>query len=173
MPGGAPDWTKVGYKKNRKYTCLASAIDALSKGSVVTSWARTGITKALTGVQPQHKDRKTGLLVEVPIVFDDYVALGAEEGALEALADFGGDEGADVVEGVAVHVPLAAHVARSSAVALAALAPPPPKPKVGRPKVVPQRPAGTPDIRQFFPIPKKRDRDDDDGFKDDMENLRE
>ena len=98
---------------------------ALSKGSVVTSWARTGITKALTGVQPQHKDRKTGLLVEVPIVFDDYVALGAEEGALEALADFGGDEGADVVEGVAVHVPLAAHVARSSAVALAALAPPP------------------------------------------------
>ena len=30
------------------------------------------------------------------------------------------------------------------------------------------------DIRQFFPIPKKRDRDDnDDGFKDDMENLKE
>ena len=59
----------------------------------------------------------------------------------------------------------------TSALALAALAPPPPKTKVGRPKVVPQKPAGTPDIRQFFPI-KKRERDDtDDGFKDDMENL--
>ena len=78
------------------------------------------------------------------------------------------------MEGVAVHVPPAAHVARSSAVALAALAPPPPKPKVGRPKVVPQRPEGTRGIRQFFPIPKKRDRvDNDDGFKDDMENLKE
>ena len=99
------DWTKVGFKKNRKYMCLASATDALSKSSVVTSWAKTGITKAMTGVQPQHKDRKTGLLVDVPIVFDDYVLLGAEDGALDALDLFGGDESAEVVETVPVRVP--------------------------------------------------------------------
>ena len=59
---------------------------------------------------------------------------------------------------------------RTTASALAALAPPAPKPKVGRPKAVPQRPAGTPDIRGFFSI-KKRDRDDDD-HGDEIQNLR-
>ena len=62
----------------------------------------------------------------------------------------------------------------TSGEALASLAPPKPKPKAGRPKTVPQRPAGTPDIRQFFSAPKKRDRDDDDGFfRDDIENLKQ
>ena len=115
-------------------------------------------------------------MVDVPIVFDDYVELGAEEGALDALALFGGDEDVEVAEVVPVRVPPAGHVPRTSAEALAALAPPAPKPKPapkpGRPKTVPQRPAGTPEIRQFFCAPKKRDRDDDDGgFVDDMKNL--
>ena len=98
---------------------------------------------------------------------------------MDALALFGGDEDAEVAEGVPVRVPPAGHVPRTSAEALAALAPPPPKPKPA-PCLLLQnpnpyldarrlfRPAGTPDIRQFFSAPKKRDRDDDDrGFVDD------
>ena len=132
-------------------------------------WAKTGITKAMTGIQPQHLDRKTHLMVDVPIVFDDFVALGAEQGALDSLDLFGGNEEV-AVDDSPVRVPPAAHVPRTTASALAALAPPAPKPKVGRPKAVPQRPAGTPDIRGFFSI-KKRDRDDDDHC-DEIQNLR-
>ena len=108
-------------------------------------------------------------MVDVPIVFDDFVALGAEQGALDSLDLFGGNEEV-AVDDSPVRVPPAAHVPRTTASALAALAPPAPKPKVGRPKAVPQRPAGTPDIRGFFSI-KKRDRDDDD-HGDEIQNLR-
>ena len=166
--GGKPNWTKAAYRRSVKYKCLAGAIDALSVASIVKSWARTGITLALTGEQPMET-LKDGSERHVPIVFQEYERIFAEEEDLDALAVLGEDDEAPPVPHVAPPPP--AHVKvpplAPTAAAIAALAPPPPgaKKSKGRPvgtdkkqEKLAQAAKGCMDIRRFM---VKRDREDD------------
>eukprot|EP00760_Papus_ankaliazontas_P026904 PhM_4_TR3084/c1_g2_i7/m.53783 len=60
--GGAPQWTKSGYRRSKKYAALAYAINNLDEGSIKRSWERTGIPRAL-GVK----------LFDEEVEFENYV----------------------------------------------------------------------------------------------------
>eukprot|EP00760_Papus_ankaliazontas_P000266 PhM_4_TR10044/c3_g3_i3/m.65568 len=61
--GGAPQWTKSGYRRSKKYAALAYAINNLDEGSIKRSWERTGNTTLALGVK----------LCDEEVEFDNYV----------------------------------------------------------------------------------------------------
>ena len=70
--GGKPDWTKAGFQRAKKYEFLAAAIDNLSESTILKSWERTGIVRALLGVGGD-------------VLFDKYVPLAAEDVVLDEI----------------------------------------------------------------------------------------
>ena len=66
------DWTKVGFQRAKKYEFLAAAIDNLSESTILKSWERTGIVRALLGVGGD-------------VLFDKYVPLAAEDVVLDEI----------------------------------------------------------------------------------------
>jgi len=144
----------------KRFRALARGI-ALAKETIVKSWARTGITLALTGEQPTeiHKGQER----QVPIVFQEYEQAYAEDGDLDAIVALG--EAEEEPAPVVAVPPAAVVIAPRTAVeALQALAPPPPAAKKApgrppKPKEPPKPPTGCQDIRKFFRV-VKRDRED-------------
>jgi hypothetical protein len=77
--GKSPAWTQAGYRRAKKYTCLAKAMDAMDAGTVLRSWNKSGIPRAM-GFPPTS---------DTTVLYDDYVALVEELEMQDALHEGG------------------------------------------------------------------------------------
>ncbi len=94
--GGAPNWAKLPFKKHVKYLCLSEAVNAISRETVLVSWAMTGILRAIWGTTVCHESaHRRGQPVEV--LFDQYVAALEDEKMLLDMEELGVEDFDEVV----------------------------------------------------------------------------